>query len=493
MLGGLVAVALAVGGGLAPAFAQPKPDPAQAKPKPDPAHAKPKPDARKGEPTPTTPAAPATTVRGRAAITRVAESLARDLAQVSPRAVVVASVPTSDIAAPRARELAAAIATQVAGRRGAGSRAHNEPLPLASARGVSRGEPVLVYLTVEIAAGQLRVAADVFQVPRTVWARLRDPEPGPMAHAFVQTPIDAEVRSFLAPVPLTAFAPVRAKHFENDVVALACGDIDQDGAMEIAAVSRRRVTTLRLRAGKVLPLTSRSWPDLVGVHPAPLREPIGMATIVERSAAAAAADEPLSALDIGLTDRARSVRLDGGLRLLASFVGLAVPDGSASACTRMPALTVTGPIAACQPGDALPLSPSIGGQYDAFASAQLVSPKGELSTVWAGRERGVVELRDDKGHAQTIEGAGAQLAVGDLDQDGEPEILTSLDVHSALEDAVVIRTWPRGPKGVSSPKPREIARLPSAAGVQALGVCPPDGAGRAPFVVATADEIWVVR
>jgi hypothetical protein len=142
-LAGLLAAVLALGGALSPAVAQPKPDPTS-KPKPDPAQVKPKPDAKKGEPTPTTPAAPATTVRGRAALTRVAESIARDLAHVSPRAVVVASVPTSDIAAPRARELAAAIATQVAGRRGAGSRAPNEPLPLASARGVSRGAPVLV-------------------------------------------------------------------------------------------------------------------------------------------------------------------------------------------------------------------------------------------------------------------------------------------------------------------------------------------------------------
>ncbi|MEJ7733203.1 MAG: MMPL family transporter [Polyangiaceae bacterium] len=58
------------------------------------------------------------------------------------------------------------------------------------------------------------------------------------------------------------------------------------------------------------------------------------------------------------------------------------------------------------------------------------------------------------------------------------------------------RSWcapARGKPGAAAPRPREVARLPAAAGVQALAVCPPDGPGRAPFVVATADEIWVVR
>ena len=41
--------------------------------------------------------------------------------------------------------------------------------------------------------------------------------------------------------------------------------------------------------------------------------------------------------------------------------------------------------------------------------------------------------------------------------------------------------------------PTETLRLPAPAGVSAIAVCPPDSAGRAPFVVATADEIWVVR
>lgn len=464
---------------------------AQPKPTPDP-----RPAATAAPSAP--PAPPATAPRrSQPAIARIAESLARDLEQARAPALVIAGPLVSDTASPRGAQLAVSLATQLAGRRGKGSRAHAEPATLETAREMARNERAFVHLAVEIAAGQVRVTADVFPVPSTVWARIRDPQPGPIAHAFAQAPIDAEIRSFLAPIPLSAVSVARARNFESDVVALACGDVDQDGALEIVSVSRRRVTTLRLRDGKVTPLLSRNWPDLVGVSPSPLREPIGFATITLRAAplAAGSGDSDPGAgqtfLDVGLTDRARSVRLDGQLKLVSTMGGVAVPDGEGTACTRTSGLVITGPVGPCAIGDPLTRSASVGGQYDAFASALLFTARGEPFTVWAGREHRLLELRDDSGRKQILDAAGAQLAVGDLDQDGQPEIITSLDVQSPLEDAVVVRAWPR----TASPavKPREIMRLPAAAGVHAITVCPPDGPGRAPFAVATADEIWVVR
>src|SRR5262249_10519698 len=143
-------------------------------------------------------------------------------------------------------------------------------------------QAALVYLGVSIAGGELRVTADLYPVPGTVWSRLRDPSPGPRMHAFASAPIDAEVRTFLPPIPLVTATVERGKNFESDVLALACGDLDHDGALEIVSMSRRRVTTLRLQGGRVQVIASRNWPDLAGVAPAPLREPIGFATIVER-------------------------------------------------------------------------------------------------------------------------------------------------------------------------------------------------------------------
>jgi hypothetical protein len=425
----------------------------------------------------------------RTAIARVADDLASGLDGGPGRALVVAAPPTADPAlVPRAAELASVVVAQLAGRRGGASRAEPQPLALEAARTAARAQGALVYVRVEVGAGKLRATADVYPAPRTIWGRTRDPEPGPVGHAFAEAPIDAEVRGYLAPVTLTSSPTVvRGKGFDADVVALACGDVDGDGAPEIAVVCRRRGSTARLVGGKVVPLVSRPWGDLVGVSPAPLREPYGFATIVRVPAEGGA----VARLDVGLTDRARSVRLDGGLRVVRASAGLAVPDGEGVACARAGGLYVTGPLAPCEPGDPPPSSATVGREVDAWASIGLVSRVGEPFVVTAARDRGALELRDDAGRRQVVEGAGAELALGDLDGDGEPELVASLDVANAADDAVVVRSWVRDRP--SAGRLVDRARLAAPSGVHAIAVCPPDGAGPAPFVVATADEIWVVR
>ncbi|WP_434043260.1 MULTISPECIES: hypothetical protein [Sorangium] len=447
---------------------------------PSPAAAPPRPAAAQAR-----PAAPP-----RPAVARVVDDLARSLGPVTGRALVAAAPLVSDAPAPRGAQLAASLAAQLAGKLGAGARAQKDPIPLPLAREAARDGAALVHLAVEIGAGRLRVTADVYPVPRTVWARLRDPEPGPIAHAYAEAPLDAEIRSFLAPVPLVAARVDRAKNFEGDVVALACGDLDADGSLEILSVSRRRVTTLRLRGGRVVPLSSRSWPDVVAVHPSPLREPLAFATLVERER-----DGELLPpfADVGLTDRARSVRFDGKLQAVAELPGLAVPDAGGSACTTTWGPLLTGPLGPCAPADPPPATSALSGRYDALASARLLSARGEPFTVWATREGGAVELRDSAGRRKAVGSAGAQMAIGDLDQDGEPELLAALDVLDPLEDAVVVWSWRRREGAPDRAALQEILRLPAPAGVRALAVCPPDGPGRAAFTVATADEIWVVR
>src|SRR5215472_11208121 len=95
-------------------------------------------------------------------------------------------------------------------------------------------------------------------------------------------------------------------------------------------------------------------------------------------------------------------------------------------------------------------------RFDAFAAATMVAPDGSTRPFVAAREPGgKLYLRLGPGQARAIEGAGAQVAVGDLDQDGVPEVVTSGD---AGEDAITVLSW----NGTSDPKQR--LRFPAPAG-----------------------------
>lgn len=430
------------------------------------------------------PAQPAATPPAhRPAIETIARSLARTLPELPPSALVVAAPLESDASAPRGQALAELVASRVAGERRLGvvTGTHGLVQALARARGASH----VLLVAPSIAGGRLRASASLHPVPSTVWARIRQPLPGAVAHAFAEAPIDAEVRAHLEPIPITAFDTHRGRAFESGVLALACDDFDRDGAPEILSVSRHRVTISRIQGGRVVPVRARAWSELSPVHASPHREPIGSAVALALPAADPLAERELV---VSLTDRALALRLDARLEPRESFPAFALAASGSYACARLPAISITGPLEPCAVGDPPPGRASVGGRYDALASAALVEPTGKAFEVWAGREDGALEIFDDTGKRARLPGVGAQLALGDLDQDGRPELLRSLDVDRPGDDAVVVATWDRDGR-----PPRETARFPVAAGVHALAVCPPDGPGRAAFVVATPAELLVVR
>lgn len=428
--------------------------------------------------------APAQLVRREPAVASVAKDLVAALGALSGPALVAVAPLESDAKATRPDDLAVLVASQLAGQ--GGFEAPKAPEPVTSAIARADGAKWVVYLRVRVEAGRLRAAADVHPVPASVWARARNPSPGPVRHAFAEAAIDAEVRSHLAPVPLVAALEFsRGKNFELGVLALACDDLDRDGAPELVTVSRSAVTVSRIRGGKVAPVTSRPWSELSKMDPTPLREPI--AAVFTLPPLARGEPAPLE-LVASLTDRSHAVRLGASLEPVATYPGFAIPEGGSLACARFPALTLTGPLDPCGPADPPPRRASVTGRFDAFAAATLVSSGGSPFEVWAGREDGVVEVRDDRGATSKIASGGAQLAVGDLDQDGLPEILTSLDVERGGPDALVIYSWDRSEK-----PPKEQLRIPIAAGVHALAVCPPVGPGRTPIVLATGDELVVAQ
>lgn len=440
------------------------------------------PDAARAQTKPAPPPAPeAPRTSG---LAQLGSEVAQALGDVPRGAIVVASPLTSDTPAPRGDELAVRVAMQIAAKL-PGARAHEKPATLAVARGVSGRAASLVHVQVEVVRGELRATADLYPVVSNGWERLRNPVPAPRAHAYAAAVLDAEIRSFLAPVLLEQAKLHRAKHDEGEVIALGCGDLDADGGHEVVLVSRAKVTVAKVRGGKVVPVRSAPWTQLAPRVPVPMREPIGTVVVSPRK-------RPGELL-LGTTDRG-GVAVDAMLAPKRALTGLPVPGAEGDACAlAVPeASALDGSTVACaappkgEPGSAMTL-PAV--RTDAPATLGLVGRDGRVEQITGAREPGgKLRLRRSgvAGSAPleaTLENVGAQVAIADLDLDGIPEIAASTETG---DDQLVVASWK--PTGL---EPR--LRFPAKDGVRAVAVCPPEEHGVPALLAVVGSELWIVR
>jgi len=432
------------------------------------------------------PRAPANAAAAlRSTMTLIAGRVAADLGSTAKDPAVFVAQLRSDEPAPRGAELASKLGALVAGALGTGASARPEPVALATAQAMTRGAKWLVYVQAEVARGQLQINADAYRATHSVWERARQPTPAPVAHGFASGRIDGEVRAYLGPVPLVANRVDRIGLDERDVVAIACGDVGDGGGLEVVTLSRRRVTIGRARGGRFVPRESAALRELSGIAPAPLREPVGGVAIVTPPGRRAAY------IDVGITDRARGSRLDVDLHPVGSVAGVPFATPNGDACTTFQGSTLDAGVTKCADADP-PLDPSdIDTPLDTGAAASYVTADGAVRTILATRDPRTAELKvRADGKTASLPGAGAQVAVADLDQDGAPEVISTLDVlpqsPSGQSDALVISTWQ--PDGSL----RERTRMPVPSGIRAVAACPPEG-GQAAVVLATQGELWIVR
>ncbi len=280
----------------------------------------------------------------------------------------------------------------------------------------------------------------------------------------------------MPPVPLVAKRIDKAVTDETSPVAVACGDINGDGALEIALIGRTRVQIGRIRSGRFVAFAMSSWSELSQLSRSPLREPIASAWI-----------ETGKWLDFGSSDRLDAVRLDASFRL-AKKLGHRLP-WPGGGCSKINGTHVRPEVAACAPTDPDPANIKLGRVLDALGGAVIVGKNGKARSVRAERafNESLVVVRDDSGHQVEVEGVGAQIAVGDLDGDGQPELVSSADTLDPTGDALVLRTWQDDGKLV------ERTRIAVQSGVRAIAVCPSEVAGLAPVVMATRGEVWLVH
>ena len=405
----------------------------------------------------------------------IACGLAESLGAPSVQTLVVSAPVAGAPNAKSGQELALRLAGVVAAALGENAQASTQTEALGAARGLAGRAGTLVHLKPKLSAAEFEVVADVFSVPKNFWDRVRDPRPSPTAHAFARGAIDAELRSFFPPVPLVIGRIDKATHSVQIPVALACGDIDSDRSLELLVVGRHEVSLGRLNGGVFVRQASTPWTTLSPVSPAPARQPMATARIAPGEAW------------VGLSDRARAFRLDAHLRsskALARVVPWA-PEGCASVDS-IAMLPVEIDCISSEPrrrGKAMMM------QAHALAGARIPQPAQPVRIVRAGIDANEERLIvfDGQGKSATLTGVGAQVAVGDLDGDGQPELVTSRPTLNPRKDGIDVHTWTDAGRLLK----RYSLAVPE--GVSALAICPPESLGPASLIVATPAAFWVVR
>lgn len=418
------------------------------------------------------------------ALVHLASEIAQALGTIPPETLVVVSPLATDVQAPKGDELAIKIGAQIAGRLPS-ARVHPQTATLAVARGISGRGATLLFVQLEIVKGELRATADLYPVVSNGWERLRNPAPGPKAHAFAGAPLDAETRTYLTPILLEQAQVHKAKHEEGEVLAVGCGDVDVDGGLELVLVSRVRVAIGKLRAGKFVVTKAAPWTSIASRAPVPFREPIASVLASPRG--------HRSEIFLGLSDRAPAV-VDASLMTRRQLSGLPIAgaDGDACAVPIPDQSAFEANVVACtvpEKGDPAILFQSPTPRFDAIASLDLVAKDGSVAKVVAAREaNGKLRLRRTEAIGKpleaTIDGAGAQVALADLDLDGVPEIVTSTEAN---DDALVIASFQ--PKGQIVPR----LKFPAKDGVRAIATCPPEDRGAPGLVAIVGQEVWLVR
>ncbi|HYQ44141.1 MAG TPA: hypothetical protein VER11_19300 [Polyangiaceae bacterium] len=427
------------------------------------------------EPASLKPSSNAVCDRESTAIGRSACRLADSLAGHADSALVVAAAAVGDdrVALPGA--VSERLAQLVATRLGASAQASKEPLTLPQAQRVSSSARGLIYLTVSLFRDRLDVSADVFAGAGHFWQRVKSPGLRLKAHTFTTTALDPELRALFPAIPLVVSRVDKAQTAEHDILALACGDLRGDGSSEIATVGRRHVQVGRLEHGRFTARASLNWSENSAIAASPLREPI----------AASAVPEP-GRLWVGLSDRADALDLSSGLKVEHKWHALMPWPGAG--CTRRSGIGYEGKARAC-PGSGAIAEVDFGNVVDAFDSRALTNRSGQEHTLRVARPVGADFARalDSLQPEVIVPNVGAQVAIGDLDEDGLPEIVSSSPSLDRRADQLLVRTL------TDNGQLRERLRVPVPSGIDALAICPSDGRAMAPLALATGDGIWLIR
>jgi hypothetical protein len=280
----------------------------------------------------------------------------------------------------------------------------------------ARGARTLVRLTLDVEGGELRARGDALGTWVNFWSgRTPTRPPKPAAALTEAVEADAAVLALAAvgasTAPATNGAAPRSvrllgaamARLERPLAALAAGDLDGDGRDEVAALTERDVSVFAAD-GRLL---ARRELDTLPFASATTREPFGALAVLPGPPRLAAWSTHHAHGEVLALDRAR-----GALRPLGTLD--AAPLGPTERGAFIPGQTAFAPEVRLADGRPLTVPAP-------FTTASLAPPR-----MLFVHPDGAASLYPRASAAPArLSGLGAGSALGDVDGDGVPEVLTT--------------------------------------------------------------------